>query len=86
MGGSPKKIPSVVGRGDHIDLEFILNRFEYHSSKTFFGGESLPQIWLNLGPGGLATYLTGHWKFTTETASLKHAFQQDVQLGHGSGS
>lgn len=52
---------------ERIDLEFVLNRYELHFSNTYFGGESFPQIWLNLGPGVLATYLTGYWLFRTDT-------------------
>lgn len=59
------------GPEGEIDLEFILNRYEHHFSRTYFGGESFPQVWLNLGPGVLATYLTGHWRFITETVWFK---------------
>ena len=48
-------------------LEFLVNRYELWFSRTFFGGESFPQIWLNLGPGVLTSFLTGHWRFTGDT-------------------
>lgn len=49
------------------DVEAILGRWESHWAHTFYGGEAFPQIWLNFGPGVLASYLVDHWRFATNT-------------------
>lgn len=52
---------------ENWDTEFIVNRYEWWFSRIFFGGESYPHLWLNFGPGVLAAYLTGYWRFTGDT-------------------
>ena len=37
--------------------ERAAEEFEQYCRNTFFGGESLPNLWINLGPGILAAYL-----------------------------
>ena len=34
--------------------EFIVSRFAAYCEQTYFGGESFPNLWINLGPGIMA--------------------------------
>jgi len=44
-----------------------IDLFEKRCSETFFGGESFPNLWMNLGPGVLASYYTDFLKFDGNT-------------------
>ena len=39
------------------DPEFRVASYDYHFRHTYFGGESIPVHWPNLGPGIMATYV-----------------------------
>lgn len=47
--------------------EKAIDLFEERCRDTFFGGESYPNLWMNLGPGVLAAYYTGFLKFDGNT-------------------
>lgn len=44
-----------------------IDLFERRCKETFFGGESFPNLWMNLGPGVLAAYYTNFLKFDGDT-------------------
>lgn len=47
--------------------ERVLEIFEEWCKDTFFGGEAYPNLWINLGPGVLASYYTGFLRFDGNT-------------------
>lgn len=52
---------------DPTAVESKLERFRNYCSNTFFGGTAFPLLWLNLGPGVLAAYLTDHLLYDPKT-------------------
>ncbi|AEE96722.1 hypothetical protein [Mahella australiensis] len=46
--------------------EKALDIFEESCQHIYFGAEAFPNIWMNLGPGSLASYFTGFLKFDRE--------------------
>lgn len=51
--------------------------FEEWAAAHNFLGEAYPNLWLNLGPGVLAAYITGHLEFRTSTAWFEYAQEWD---------
>jgi len=49
----------------------VLNKWELYFGQTWFGGDSFPQLWPNLGPGVVAAYLTDFLSFNGDTAWLE---------------
>lgn len=47
--------------------DYVINRWENYFNNVFFGGDSYPNLWLNLGPGILAAYITDFLTFEVET-------------------
>jgi len=47
--------------------EKVIDLFEERCKDTYFGGESFPNLWMNLGAGALASYYTGFLKFDGNT-------------------
>ena len=41
----------------HQEPELVIEEWEKHCRETFFGGEMIPNLWINLGPGIPAAYL-----------------------------
>jgi len=58
----------------------VIELFEERCKDTYFGGESFPNLWMNLGPGSLASYFTGFLKFDgdTNTAWFENPLPWDV--------
>jgi 5-methyltetrahydrofolate--homocysteine methyltransferase len=56
------------GRDDRADLDPFLAGWEAHVMSHGYAGDAVPQVWLNLGPGVLAAYLTGYLRFETSTS------------------
>ncbi len=46
----------------------LLAVLDAHLASRMYFGDAVPQVWLNLGPGVLAAYLTGHLDFRTGTS------------------
>lgn len=49
------------------DPEYILKRNLTRMENTFFGGEALPQIFLNFGTAGHAIYFGADYQYTPES-------------------
>ena len=49
------------------DPEWVLNRNIKRLENTYFGGDSIPMIWLNVGPCGLAADFGSKYIFTERT-------------------
>lgn len=56
------------GSDDHASLDPFLDTWDAHVGNHGYAGDAVPQVWLNLGPGVLAAYLTGYLKFETSTS------------------
>lgn len=56
-----------VREGEEPDWDWIWEMYLLHLEGTYFGGDSYPQVWLNLGPGVMAAYLEGHMEFRGDT-------------------
>lgn len=50
-----------------INPEYVIFKNEKVFSETFFGGESYPNLWINLGPGIMATYIGSEPSFDERT-------------------
>jgi len=81
-GHSPPKIPPQVQdvgwllayvaqrwvrEGEEPDWDWIWDVHLASWEGTYFGGDSYPQLWLNLGPGVMAAYLEGYSEFRGDT-------------------
>jgi len=49
------------------DPEWILNRNVQRMENTYFGGDAIPMIWLNVGPCGLAADFGSEYTFAEKT-------------------
>jgi len=47
--------------------EFAIAEFEKFCRETYFGGEAFPQLWINFGPGFMATYIGAEPRFAPDT-------------------
>ncbi|OIO01374.1 hypothetical protein COY52_02020 [Candidatus Desantisbacteria bacterium CG_4_10_14_0_8_um_filter_48_22] len=47
--------------------EIAIAEFEKYCAMTYFGGEAFPQLWINFGPGFMATYIGAEPKFAPDT-------------------
>jgi len=47
----------------------IIHEFKQFRDCTFFGGTAYPNLWLNLGPGALAAYLSNFLEFSNEQST-----------------
>lgn len=59
--------------------ERYIELFEDGCREIYFGGEAFPNLWLNLGPGSLASYFTGFLRFDgdTDTAWFEYPLPWD---------
>lgn len=57
--------------------EKAINNFEKRARDILYLGEAYPNLWLNLGPGVLAAYITGFLKFTGDTAWFEYPMEWD---------
>lgn len=48
----------------------VIDLFEETCKDTYFGGEAFPNLWLNLGPGSLASYFTGFLQFDEDNSTV----------------
>lgn len=56
--GDPFPPPESVEQ-QWLDIDYRLAAASHHFERTYFGGEAVPYIFINLGPGVLAAFLTG---------------------------
>ncbi|SHE81944.1 5-methyltetrahydrofolate--homocysteine methyltransferase [Caldanaerobius fijiensis DSM 17918] len=59
------------------DPEKAVDNFEAMAEDFLFLGESYPNLWLNLGPGVMAAYITGFLGFSGDTAWFEHPMEWD---------
>ncbi|NLA58188.1 MAG: hypothetical protein GX855_04720 [Firmicutes bacterium] len=57
----------LVRDPDPSAVDTKLERFRDYCSNTFFGGTAFPLLWINLGPGVLAAYLTDYLLYDPRT-------------------
>lgn len=57
--------------------EKAVDNFERRAQDILYLGGAYPNLWLNLGPGVLAAYITGFLKFTGDTAWFEHPMEWD---------
>jgi len=50
--------------------EKTIDQFEEWCAKTFFGGDAYPDLWVNLGPGILATYIGAEARFRRDSETV----------------
>jgi hypothetical protein len=50
-----------------LDIDYRLAQHEYWVEGTYYGGEAVPYIFINLGPGVLAAFLTGRLELDPRT-------------------
>ena len=48
----------------------IIDQFEEWCAKVFFGGDAYPDLWINLGPGILATYIGAEARFRPDSETV----------------
>jgi len=56
------------GRSANADPAECVEYLEFQLSRSMYHRDAYPSIWLNLGPGVLAAYLTGYLKYETSTS------------------
>ncbi len=49
------------------DPERVVREFEKYCEQTFFGGESFPNLWINLGPGIIGAFMGAEPKIADDT-------------------
>jgi 5-methyltetrahydrofolate--homocysteine methyltransferase len=59
---------SGPGRSANADPGECLDYLEYQLAQSVYYRDAYPSLWLNLGPGVLAAYLTGYLKYETSTS------------------
>jgi hypothetical protein len=64
--GTPPAPPSRI-EDTCTDVDYLLDKFEYFASRTYYGGDSFPHYSPYLGAGSLALYLGSEPGFTEET-------------------
>lgn len=71
---APRKGAEIACRWDGWNLahnldspERAVQEFEKYCRKTYFGGESFPNLWINLGPGIMAAYMGAEPKIAKDT-------------------
>jgi len=79
---SRKKCRGKTSKWDGWDLlrekdnpEKAVDNFERMAENILYLGEAYPNLWLNLGPGVLAAYITGFLKFTGDTAWFEYPME-----------
>ena len=59
---APRDVPRTSKWNDWLlikrrdDVEYVVAEFEKHCRETWYAAESVPNLWLNLGPGILSAY------------------------------
>ena len=56
-----------VKEGESPDWDRIWETYRSWWKGFYYGGDSYPQVWLNLGPGAMAAYLDGYASFRGDT-------------------
>jgi len=56
-----------------LDIDYRLEAESRRIASTWFGGESVPYIFINLGPGVLAAFLTGRLRLAPDTVWFPRA-------------
>jgi len=56
-----------------LDPDYVLARFEYDAARTFWGGEAIPKLFVNLGPGAMAAFLTDKYILAPDTVWFPQA-------------
>ncbi|MEI6845775.1 MAG: hypothetical protein WCK36_01855, partial [Candidatus Firestonebacteria bacterium] len=57
------------------DPEYFIHKYEKEFAKTFFGGDSFPNLWINLGPGNMATFIGSEPGYSTETVWFNQVYK-----------
>lgn len=60
------------------DPEYVADAFEEFCKRTYFGGEAFPNLWINLGPGIMATYMGAVPEFRKDTTWFETPTQWDA--------
>jgi len=47
--------------------EYVIDEFEKYCTETYFGGEAIPNLWINIGPGIIGAYLGAEPKIAEDT-------------------
>lgn len=59
--------------------EVVIKNFEKYCQKTFFGGGAYPNLWINLGPCVIASYIGGESEFKAETVWYKEMPLEEIE-------
>ena len=59
------------------DPQKAVDNFEQRAQDILYLGGAYPNLWLNLGPGVLAAYITGFLKFTGDTVWFEYPMEWD---------
>lgn len=59
--------------------DIVIKEFEEYCKNTFFGGGAYPNLWVNLGPCVIASYVGGEPEFKAETVWYKEISLEDIE-------